>query len=135
MKMARVKIENGQLVITMKGMRKISAMKSELSIPLRNVESAAFDSGAWENTPRLKDTLKGFATLDFQKVIGADLYGYYFAGTFRQDGDRVFYDLKKKEDAVIITLKDEDFKHLIIGVDNPDEVVGMIQQALHCGNT
>jgi hypothetical protein len=131
--MARVKIEDGQLVITMKGMRKFSAMKSELSIPLSNVESAVFDSAAWENTPQLKDTLKGFATLDFPKVIGTDFYGYYFAGTFRQDGDMVFYDLKKKEDAVIITLKDEDFKHLIIGVDKPDEVVEMIRQALAAG--
>ena len=128
--MARIKIENEQLIITMKGIRKFCSMKSELSIPLSSIESAVYDSGAWENTPQLKETLKAFTTLDFPKIIGTDFYGYYFAGTFRQDGEVIFYDLKKKEDAVIITLKDEDFKHLIIGVENPDEVVAMIRGAL-----
>ena len=39
-------------------------------------------------------------------------------------------ELKKSEDAVVIELKDEEFKRLIIGVDDPAATVELIQKAL-----
>ena len=116
--MARVSIEDNQLVIRMQGTRKLWALKSELDIPL--------------------DSVTGVTTgLDFKEIpsildkrAGANLLGFYYAGTFVQDGDRVFYDLKRTEDAVVVTLEDEEFKRIIIGVDNPQEVVELIENAL-----
>ena len=122
--MARVKIENGNLIIAMKGMRKFFAMKSEVSVPVTNVESVTTGLD-WKDIP---DTL--------DKVLGTNSNEMYYGGTFRDggfwnsDGDKVFFDLKRKEDAIVITLKDEEFKRLIIGCENAEETVAIIQQAL-----
>jgi len=122
--MARVIIENGHLVINMKGMRKFFAMKSEVSVPLANVDSVTTGL-EWKDVPN---------TLD--KVLGTNSNELYYGGTFREggfwnsDGDKVFFDLRRKEEAIVITLKDEEFKKLIIGCETPEETVSLIQQAL-----
>ena len=56
---------------------------------------------------------------------------FYYGGTFLQRGDKVFYDLKKSEDAVVISLKDEKYKRLIIGVEDPDATARLIEKALN----
>jgi len=117
--MSRVKIENGQLVITMQGARKFFALKSELSIPLENVVGVTDDPIAWKDTPKV-----------FEKRAGTNADMFYFGGTFVQDGNRMFYDLRRKEDAVTIELKDENFCYLVIGVDDPKTTVEFIEQAL-----
>ena len=122
--MARVTIDNGQLVINMKGMRKFFAMKSEVSVPLTNVESVTTGM-EWKDMPKV-----------YEKVMGTNSMGLYHGGTFREggfwnsDGDRVFFDLRRKEEAIVITLKDEEYKRLIIGCETPDETVSIIKQAL-----
>ena len=124
MKMARVSIENGQLVISMKGVRKYLASPSliriinDVTIPLDNVVSATTDY-AWNDSPM------------FQRGnISTSIPGRYYGGNFVQDGADVFYDLSKKEEAVVINLKGEDYERLIIGVDNPEEVIKLIESAL-----
>jgi len=116
--MARLKIENNQLIITMQGARKFFALKGEITIPLNNVEGVATGL-TWKELPKILD-----------KVAGSNANGFYLGGTFIQDGDKVFYDIKRKEDAVVISLKDEDFQRLVIGVENPNEVVDLIEEAL-----
>jgi len=122
--MARVRIEDGQLVINMKGMRKFFAMKSEVAVPLASVESVTTGL-EWKDMPNVLD-----------KVIGTNSKELYYGGTFREggfwnsDGDKVFFDLKRKEEAIVITLNDEEFKRLIIGCETPEETVAIIKQAL-----
>jgi len=123
--MARVRAENGQLIINMKGMRKFFAMKSEVSVPLTSVETVTTDFD-WETD------LPGV----FDKVLGSNSNLFYHGGMFREggfwnlDGDKLFFDLKRKEEAIVITLKDEEFKRLIIGCETPAETVALIRQAL-----
>jgi len=116
--MARVKIEDGQLVITVQGIRKFFAMKSEISVLLANVEEVTTGL-EWKDLPK---------TLD--KTLGTNSNELYYGGRFRQDGDKVFYDLLRKEEAIVISLKNEDFSRLIIGCETPNETVALIQQAL-----
>ena len=118
--MAKVTVENGQLVINIEGLRKMGTLKSELLIPLENVEGAMIDLEAWNNAPR-----------PFQKIAGADAYGRYFGGTFKQNGKKVFYDLGKKEFAVVIKLKNEKYDRLIIGFDEPKKIVDLINGSLN----
>ena len=120
--MSRVRIENDQLVITMQGARKFFSMKSEISVPISSVQTATTGL-EWRELPRA-----------WEKVIGTNSMSFYHGGTFCQDGDRVFFDLRKKEEAVVITLADEDFKRIIIGVDDPAATVELIQQALNGKN-
>ncbi len=119
--MARVEIKDNQLVVNMQGIRKFATFKSEFSVPLHNVKSVALNTEAWDESPKIG-----------QKRLGTDAYGFYFGGTFRQEGDKVFYDLKRKEDAIVIELceAEEDFSRLIIGVDNPNEVIKLIEGTL-----
>ena len=123
--MARVKIEDGQLVITMKGIRKFFAMKSEISVPLASVESVTTGM-EWKDMPNILD-----------KVLGTNSKELYYGGTFREggfwntDGDKLFYDLKRKEEAIVISLVGEEFNRLVIGCETPDETVSLIKQALN----
>jgi len=116
MNMSRVTIQDNNLVIAMQGIRKVLSLKSELSIPLENVVSATTDPAVG------KELFKGWR-------VGTEL-GFYSGGTFYKDGNKAFYDLKRKEDAVIITLRDDDFDTLIIGVDDPAATAEYIQNAL-----
>jgi len=122
--MARVKVENGQLVINMKGVRKFFAMKSEVSVPLASVESVTTGL-KWNEVPNILD-----------KVLGTNSNELYYGGTFREggfwnaEGDKLFFDLRRKEEAIVITLNDEEFKRLIIGCETPEDTVAIIQQAL-----
>ena len=118
--MAKVTVENGQLVINMEGLRKMGTLKNKLSIPLENVEWAMIDLEAWKNTPK-----------PFQKIAGTDSYGIYFGGAFRQNGKKIFYDLGKKDFAVVIKLKNAKYDRLIIGVDEPKKIVDLINGSLN----
>ena len=117
--MAKVTVENGQLVINIEGLRKVGTLKNKLLIPLENVEWAMIDLEAWKNTPK-----------PFQKIAGTDSYGIYFGGTFKQNGKKLFYDLGKKDFAVVIKLKNAKYDRLIIGVDEPEKIVDLINGSL-----
>ncbi|MFV0430055.1 MAG: hypothetical protein ACK5KO_11620 [Arachnia sp.] len=124
--MAEVSITGEDLVITLKGIRKIGAFKSELTIPLANVRGVTADAGLPTGWP-------GFTKAPEwpgRKVLGTDFYGRYLGGTFVQDGDRVFWDVADPERAIVITLDDVEFKRLYIEVDNPDQTVLSIETAL-----
>ena len=118
--MAKVTVENGQLVIKFEGLRKMGTLKNKLLIPLENVEWAMIDLEAWKNTPK-----------PFQKIAGTDSYGIYFGGAFRQNGKKIFYDLGKKDFAVVIKLKNAKYDRLIIGVDEPKKIVNLINGSLN----
>jgi len=102
----------------MHGARKLLTLKSELSVPLENI----VDVAVCEAEGRHLNLFKGWR-------IGTEV-GFYSGGTFYKDGNKAFYDLKRKEDAVIITLQDCDFDTLIIGVDDPCATVEYIENAL-----
>ena len=116
--MSRVNIEDNNLVITMQGVRKVLTLKSELSIPLANIVSVE----TCPSDERQNVFFKGWR-------VGTEV-GFYSGGTFYKSGNKAFYDLKRKEDAVIITLKDEDFDTLIIGVDDPQATAELIEEAI-----
>ena len=123
--MSRVNIQGNDLVITLQGARQFFAspspfkITSEISVPLDNV--VAVSSGlAWKELPGLLD----------KRSAGTNLDQFYYGGVFVQDGDKVFFDLKKKEEAVVITLKDEKFERIVIGVDDPDAAIELIESAL-----
>lgn len=114
--MARLEIKNNELVINVQGKRKLLALKSEITVPLSNIEAISAEAPTWKDMPN-----------GFEKRKGANLPGVYFGGTFVQDDNRLFYDLARKEDALTITLKDEDFKQIIIGVEDPAKAVELIE--------
>lgn len=113
--MAEVAIAGADLVVRLKGLEKLWALKSRLVIPLRNVRGATIDPGITREH-------KGI------RAPGTYLPGVITAGTFYTDGERVFWDVRNPDKAVVVELADERYARLVIEVDNPSEVVALIER-------
>lgn len=122
--MAEVTIDGTDLVVTIHGLRKVLALKSELRIPLVHVAGVSLD-------PTVEDELPSA----MEKRAGADIPHLYYGGTFVQDGDRVFWDVRRPDRAIVIHLSDDELARLIVDVDDPDAVVARVQAALPPGAT
>ena len=117
--MSRVRVEGDQLIITMHGARKLFSLKSEVSIHLDNVLGVKRGL-EWSELPGFLDSFR----------VGSHVPGFYFGGTFFQKDNKAFYDVKRKEDAVVIDIKDEEFDTLVIGVDDCEAAYILIEDAL-----
>jgi hypothetical protein len=56
--------------------------------------------------------------------------GVITAGTFYQEGERVFWDVHDPEKTVVIRLKDERYAQLVIEVEDPPATIAAIHEAL-----
>ncbi|MGV9971792.1 hypothetical protein [Nocardia beijingensis] len=113
--MAEITIAGTDLVVRLKGLDKLWALKSRLVIPLTNVRGATIDPGIGRER-------KGV------RAPGTYLPGVITAGTFHVDGERVFWDVRDPGQAVVVELADERYARLVLQVDNPAEVVAMIER-------
>jgi hypothetical protein len=114
--MAQINIEGDTLVVNVEGMDKLWAFKSRLEIPLSNVRGATLDPGI----------VTGFKGI---RTMGTNFPGVIVAGTFRTEGERVFWDVRDPTKALVIELTDETYARLIVQVDNPRETADRIEQA------
>ena len=117
--MVNVKIAGGKLELTLEGLDKLWALKSHLSIPLDNVAAVRAD-------PEITGE-KGHTGL---KLTGARLGERLIAGSFRQDGKTVFWDVHDPANAIVLDLHDEHYAQLVVEVADPAAVVAQIQAAL-----
>jgi len=116
--MVAVSISDSTLHLRVEGMHKLWAIKSSLDIPLEHV------SGVSADPPGVHDWWKGI------RWGGTMVPGVLIAGTFLYHGDRVFWDVNNPDMAIGISLNDEHYNELIIEVENPGDVIEMIQAAL-----
>ncbi|WP_067840360.1 hypothetical protein [Nocardia lijiangensis] len=114
--MAEVSINGTDLVVRMEGLDKLWALKSHLVIPLANVRGATVDPGIVKERKGIRAP-----GTHFPRVITA--------GTFHIDGERVFWDVRNPDKAVVIELVDERYARLVVEVDSPANVVTMIEGA------
>jgi hypothetical protein len=115
--MAQVSIDGSNLIIDVQGLDKIWSLKSQLVIPLAHVRGATAD-------PSITGERKGW------RGPGTELPGVIVAGTFHQEGKKVFWDVHKKEKAVVIELEDETYQRLVIEVDDPRATVELVERAV-----
>ena len=116
--MARVEVASEQLTVQLEGMDKLWTFKSRLEIPLAHVVSADVCpevAQGWRMSIR---------------APGTHVPGVITAGTFYQEGERVFWDVHDPENTVVIHLKDDLYARLIIEVDDPPATAATIQRAL-----
>jgi hypothetical protein len=98
--------------------KKEMRVKSSLEIPLVHIASVRADSEAargWYHGIRMSGT-------NVPRVVTA--------GTFYQDGKRVFWDVHHPEKTIVIDLHDERYNELVVEVDDPEGGVKPIQNAL-----
>jgi hypothetical protein len=116
--MVIITTENNNLILHVKGMGKILAFKSEMTIPIEHIKGVTADSGAF-------DMPKGI------RAPGTAVPGIVYAGTFYHDGDKVFWDVHNRAKTIVIELRDEEFSRLIVEVENVDEAVKLIEEGIN----
>ena len=111
-------IVEGKLTLHVRGADGLWAFKSSLEIPLAHVAGVRADAEAargWYHGIRMP---------------GTNVPGVITAGTFYQDGKRVFWDVHHPEKTIVIDLHDERYNELVVEVDDPEAAVRLIQSAL-----
>jgi len=64
------------------------------------------------------------------RIPGTNIPGVLTAGTFYQDGKRVFWDVHNPDNTVVIELKDERYNELIVEVADTQAAVEVVRAAL-----
>jgi hypothetical protein len=115
--MVDLSVHEDKLTLHVQGADKLWAFKSSLEIPLRHIRGVRVDPeiarGWWHGI----------------RMPGTHLPGVIVAGTFYQDGKRVFWDVHYPENTIVIELHDERYDELIVEVENPQMAVETIRTA------
>jgi hypothetical protein len=111
-------IAEGKLMLHVRGADKLWAFKSSLEILLVHIAGVRADA----------EVARGW--YHGIRMPGTSVPGVITAGTFYQDGKRVFWDVHHPEKTIVIDLHDERYNELVVEVDDPDAAVKLIQNAL-----
>jgi hypothetical protein len=120
--MADIELTEDALIIHVRGLDRIFALKSRLEIPLSHVVGAEVDAGVAQ-PPAWKSL----------RLTATQIPWVVTAGTFYQEGERVFWDVHDPKKAVVIRLSDERYARLIIGVEDPASTAATIEAAIGGG--
>jgi hypothetical protein len=116
--MVDLSVSEGKLILHVRGADKLWAFKSSLEIPLKHIAGIRADStiarGWWHGI----------------RFPGTNLPGVITAGTFYQDGKRIFWDVHDPDNTVVLDLNDERYNELIIEVADPNAAVALVQNVL-----
>src|ERR1019366_6301582 len=116
--MVDLSISGGSLELRVLGIDRLWALKSSLEIPVHHIAGIRADPevarGWWHGI----------------HMPGTDIPGVLTAGTFYQQGKRVFWDVHNPESTVIIELRDERYDELIVEVADPQLTVEQVRAAL-----
>jgi hypothetical protein len=116
--MVDLSVADGNLTLHVRGADRLWAFKSTLEIPLVHIAGVREDPGiahGWWHGLRMP---------------GTSLPGVITAGTFYQDGKRIFWDVHNPANTIVIALRDERYNELIVEVADPQAAVRMIQEAM-----
>jgi hypothetical protein len=108
----------GKLILQVEGADKLWSLKSRLEIPLAHVAGIRAD-------PEI-----GRGWYHGIRMPGTSIPGVITAGTFYQDGKRVFWDVHDPEKTVVIDLHDERFNELVVEVADPQGAVQRVRGAI-----
>ncbi|MDV7757437.1 hypothetical protein [Liquorilactobacillus mali] len=113
----KVEIKNNKLLVMPQGINKLASLKERIEVSLQNVVGASIDTGILNES-------KGI------KFPGTTLPGYW-SGSFKKIGEESFFNIKRGNKPVVIQLKNEKYTRLILGVDNPENVVDLINNSIN----
>lgn len=115
--MVDLSIQEGKLMLHVRGADRLWAFKSSLEIPLVHIAAVRADP----------EVARGW--YHGMRMPGTNVPGVITAGTFYQDGKRVFWDVHHAEKTIVIELHDERYNQLIVEVDDPEAAVRLIRSA------
>jgi hypothetical protein len=117
-----VEMQGDRLVAHIRGLDKVLALRSEVTIPLAHVK------GASVSPPEVR---RQWGNLLRAHVPGTDLPHVVMAGSFLfLDGEHAFWDVHDPERTVVIELDHERFTKLVLEVDDPQATAAAINVAI-----
>ena len=116
--MVEINVVGDKAVFEVEGWDKLWSFKSRLEIPLAHIKGAHADP---------EPAMGWFQGL---KLLGTDIPNIFKAGTFYQDGGRVFWDVRHPENTIVVELDHEHFAKLIIEVADPAAAVSLLKSAI-----
>ena len=116
--MVEINIEGNNVTFEVRGWDKVWSLRSRLEIPLSHVSDAHIDP----------DPAMGW--FEGLKMGGTDIPNIFRAGTFYQEGEWVFWDVRHPEKTIVVDLSHETYKKLIIEVADPDAEIQKLKAAI-----
>jgi hypothetical protein len=111
--MVTIKKEGDNFIFEVKGIHKLWAFKSQISIPADHIVRVHQDY----------DTIKGWKGF---RMPGTHIPFVFTAGTFYKDGEKIFWDVLNMDKCIIVELKDTEYKQLIIEVEDIAEAIKIL---------
>lgn len=111
--MVKITLAGNTVVFEVEGLHKLWALRSRLEIPRQHILGARRDPSVFEEP-------KGW------RAPGTNIPGLLVAGTFHLHGERIFWDVRHPDNAVVVELEDEAYKELVVEVEHPDAAVAML---------
>jgi hypothetical protein len=116
--MVEITLHGDHLHLEVKGLDKLWAFTGHLDIPVAHIRAVRADAsiarGWWTGI----------------RAPGTSIPGVIRAGTFYEDGKRVFWDVHDPEQTIVIELHDERYDALIVEVADPRGAVEKIEHAI-----
>ena len=116
--MAEIIVEEDRVVVHVQGVDRILALTTRLEVPLAHVVTA------------VPDEVEAKRWWHGVRQPGIDVPHVLTAGRFLQHGDLVFWDVRGPESAIAVELRHEQYAKLVIGVEDPDTAVELINAAV-----
>lgn len=114
----KVEIQDGELIVTPRGLDKMWSFKREIRVPLALVRGATFDPGVVTEP-------KGF------RSPGLNTLGKKVSATYRKDGERHYWNVTGASDVLVVELDPTfEYSRLILSVDDPVGLERRINEAV-----
>ena len=111
--MVRIEKHDNQFIFEIEGMHKLWAFKSQITIPAAHIVRAHQDM----------ETINGFKGWRFP---GTAIPFVLTAGSYYKESKPDFWDVANKDSCIIVELKDEHYRELIIEVENTEAALKML---------
>lgn len=112
--MVTIEKHNENFVFEVKGLHKLWALKSELIIPAEHI------TDAYPNEQNLNWMLA-------LRMPGTHIPGLITAGTYIVKDGTIFCDVVNHSNSIVVELKDEFYKKLIIEVEDPQRAIELLK--------
>ncbi|MFC1554552.1 hypothetical protein ACFL7D_07960 [candidate division KSB1 bacterium] len=111
--MVNITVEGDRVVFSVQGLHKVLALKSGIEVSRSHIVSAYTDESV-------------FTFYKGMRVPGTHIPGVITAGTFRKDGKKIFWDVFRKKNAVVVALAEEDYDRFVIEVEDPVAAMNLL---------
>lgn len=118
--MTSITVENQQLIIRLEGINRVLALKSQLTIALKDILSVVFVSDL-----KTSDYLKWYTP-----KLGLFLPESVAEGSFYTKEGKLFVNIHQGHAGIVLRLKDETYQEIIIELENAEKIVSEINQLL-----